>query len=131
MTAADQLAIFLASGQTAYRPGEQLSVSVLWALAEAPALLEVRLFWQTRGKGTEDIVIVEQQEIAAPGIAGERSITFVLPAEPWSFSGKLISLGWGIEVVATPGEQNARCDFVLSPNGQEILLPEISDAARA
>lgn len=127
----DQFAVFLSDNRTAFRPGETLSVAVLWALSAAPGRMEARLFWRTRGKGTEDLEIVAQQPLPAPAAAGETTLRFTLPDSPWSFSGKLISLTWGVEVVAEPGGQSARVEFVLGPNAQEILLPTIDDAARA
>jgi hypothetical protein len=104
---------------------------VLWVLAKPPRALEIRLFWRTQGKGTEDVAIVATSPVASPPVAGEQEFEFALPASPWSFSGKLISLGWGVEVVAEPDGQNARVEFVLAPDAREILLRPIDDAASA
>jgi hypothetical protein len=122
MSTSNELGIFIVENRTAFRPGELLSVSALWALPTAPQSLEVRLFWFTRGKGTQDDAIVAVQQIEAPEAAGERTLTFRLPAQPWSFSGKLISLIWAVELVAEPGSRAARAEFTLSPDGAEILL---------
>jgi hypothetical protein len=127
----EQLEIFLADQQTAFRPGQKLRGSVLWVLAKAPRALEIRLFWRTQGKGTEDVGVVATTPVAGPAVAGEQEFEFVLPASPWSFSGKLISLGWGVEVVAEPDGQNALVEFVLAPDAREILLRPIDDAASA
>jgi hypothetical protein len=116
------LGIFIADGRTAFQPGETLEVSALWALAGAPERLEVRLFWYTRGKGTEDVGVVESERLENPPAAGEHRWRFPLPAQPWSFSGKLISLVWAVELVVEPGERVARAEFTLSPDGREILL---------
>lgn len=45
-----------------------------------------------------------------------------LPADPYSFSGTLISLVWALEVVAEPGGAAGRIDVVVSPTGNEIRL---------
>lgn len=127
---ADQLEVFLAGNQTAYRPGETVRGSVLWALAKDPQSLEVRLFWRTQGKGTSDVEIVATHVVPNPAIAGEEAFTFLLPASPWSCSGKLISVTWGVECVAGPDGQNAQAAFVLGPHGREILLSPVDDAAR-
>jgi hypothetical protein len=116
------LGIFIAGGRTAFQPGDTLEVSALWALAGAPEQLEARLFWYTRGKGTEDVGVVSVQRVENPPAAGERAWRFKLPAQPWSFSGKLISLVWAVELVVEPGARSARAEFTLSPDGQEILL---------
>jgi hypothetical protein len=116
------LGIFIADGRTAFRSGETLSVSALWALPVAPSQLEVRLFWYTRGKGTEDVSVVAVERVDNPPAAGERSWQFKLPVQPWSFSGKLISLVWAVELVVEPSARAARAEFTLSPDGREILL---------
>jgi hypothetical protein len=127
----DQLAVFLPPGRTAFHPGERIDVTVLWALEQAPAQIEVRLFWQTRGKGTQDLEVALREWIMGPAVAGEQVVSLTLPQSPWSFSGKLVSLIWGVEVVAEPGGQNARCEFVLGPDAREVLLSTLDDAARA
>lgn len=130
MSASD-LGIFIAEGRIAFTPGETLNVSALWALPNAPETLEVRLFWFTRGKGKEDVGVVAVERIDSAA-AGERALSFRLPAEPWSFSGKLISLLWAVELVAEPGGHSARAEFTLSPDGAEILLyPEAEETETA
>jgi hypothetical protein len=128
-TTHDQLAVFLPGNRTAFAPGERIEVTVLWAFSRVPGTIDVRLFWITRGKGTEDIEIVDRSAIRAPAIAGEERCVFVLPGAPWSFSGKLISLVWGVEAVVASPEQAARCEFVLAPGAAEIRLGEIAPAA--
>jgi hypothetical protein len=127
---AEQIAVFLAGDRTAHLPGATLAVTVLWAITPAPDSVDVRLFWRTQGKGSEDLAIVAEQSMAG-ALAGEHVVEFRLPTEPWSFSGRLISLIWAVEAVAQPGGQNARCEFVLGPRGREVLLTPLDDAARA
>ncbi|MFT3869095.1 MAG: hypothetical protein QM715_11610 [Nibricoccus sp.] len=118
----DELGLFIDNNRTAFKPGEMLELSVLWALSSKPTSLEVRLFWYTRGKGTEDVEVIATEQISAQAAAGEAKIRFTLPRSPWSFSGKLISLIWAVELVAEPQSRTARCEFFLSPSGKEILL---------
>jgi hypothetical protein len=129
MSASD-LGLFIAEGRTAFLPGETLTVSALWALQEAPVQLEARLFWYTRGKGTEDVGVVAVERVENPPAAGERSWSFKLPVQPWSFSGKLISLVWAVELVVEPGSRATRAEFTLSPDGNEILLHPTPHVAR-
>ena len=114
--------IELQGGRTAYAPGETLAGTVSWQLDAATESVEVRLFWYTRGKGTTDVHVVKAQHYAAPGAAGRRPFTFVLPDEPYSFSGKLISLIWALEAVVQPGERSARRELVVAPGGREVVL---------
>ena len=122
MNTPSELGIFIADNRAHFRPGEKLAASALWALPAAPESLEVRLFWYTRGKGTQDVEIVASQTLGRAAAAGERTLDFALPAQPWSFSGKLVSLIWALELVAEPGNRSARVEFTLSPDGAEILL---------
>jgi len=51
-----------------------------------------------------------------------REFRFRLPEGPYSFSGKLISLLWAIEVVASPGDMAGRAGIVVSPSGREVVI---------
>lgn len=117
-----ELALFTADDNRAFKPGETLALTALWALPTKPASLEVRLFWYTRGKGTEDVGLIASEQIHVTATAGESSVRFTLPVAPYSFSGKLISLSWAAELVAEPGSRATRLEFTLSPTGAEILL---------
>lgn len=118
----DELGLFIENDRTGFAPGSTLELTALWALSATPASLEARLFWYTRGKGTEDVEVVATEKISAPAAAGEARLRFALPVAPWSFSGKLVSLVWAVELVAEPGARSTRCEFFLSPDGREILL---------
>lgn len=120
MTATDELDIFPTDNRAERQPGETVELSAMWALKKAPRTLEARLFWFTRGKGTEDVEVVATQPVTTPAIAGEHVFRFTLPEGPWSFSGKLISLLWAVELVAD--DTSARWEFTLAPGGHEIRL---------
>jgi hypothetical protein len=124
-------ALFLDDNRSAWKPGERLRAHALWALDRAPTTLEARLFWTTRGKGTEDGALVATQSLPHPAAAGEHTFEFTLPSAPYSFSGQLISLVWAVELVAEPGGRAERCEFVLAPEGREIVLHPADNALRA
>lgn len=107
--------------ETNFRPGETIKGDVNWQLDKTPKSLEVRLFWYTQGKGTEDLRIIETKKIE-PKQNGFAGFKFILPKGPYSFSGKLISLIWEIEFVTNPTDDCARESIILSPTGNEILL---------
>jgi hypothetical protein len=116
--------IELRDGVKAFRPGEEVAGTVRWRFDQPPRSLELRLFWYTQGKGDQDVGVVEILPLTEPGLEGNRedhrSFRFRLPVGPFSFSGKLISLLWAIEAVATGTAE--RCEIIVSPTGREILL---------
>lgn len=118
----DLIEIHLDADRDAYVPGEPISGSAEWLLDKAATGVEVRLFWYTRGKGTTDVQVVKAQHFDAPGTTGRRTFRFMLPEEPYSFSGKLISLVWALEAVVQPGDRSARKELIVAPGGREIVL---------
>lgn len=108
--------------QRAYRPGETIEGAIGWELPEAPGSIEVRLFWQTRGKGTEDVEVVDRLRLERPLAQGAHSFRFMAPPEPVSFSGRLIALNWALEVVVLRQGPSARFDLIIAPDGREIVL---------
>lgn len=111
-----------------YRPGETISGSVSWPqLTEEIDGLEIRLLWYTEGKGSQDIEVVAVEKSEAPRSAGSIRFQFVAPTRPFSFSGKLISLAWTLEVVLLPTGEGFREPIVLSGDGREIQLAQSFD----
>ena len=109
-------------GVTSFRPGDVVEGKAFWRLDPPPESVELRLFWYTEGKGDQDVGIVETIPYAGPAAEDRRSFQLRLPEGPYSFSGKLISLVWAIEVVAQPGDRVGRCEITVSPTGSEIRL---------
>jgi hypothetical protein len=118
----DWLEVTIPNGRTAFAPGEEIEAAAVWQLDESPESLEVRLFWFTEGKGDRDTGMVLAESIE-PGPSGHCTCRFRLPdVVPSSFSGKLVSLLWAIELVAEPGARAGRVNLVVSPTGQELRL---------
>lgn len=109
-------------GATSFRPGDVVEGTVRWQLPEPPEEIELRLFWSTEGRGTQDLEVVETVPFANPGALDRRTFRVRLPEGPYSFSGKLITLTWGLEAVAHPGERSGGMQITLSPTGEEIRL---------
>jgi hypothetical protein len=117
------------TGERARSPRDILELSGAWTLEAVPKAIEARLFWFTRGKGTEEVGVCETQVVDLPTIKGARAFKFALPVAPYSFSGRLISLRWAVELVAD--DTVARWEFTMSPDGAEITLSDAGDAARS
>jgi hypothetical protein len=122
------LRLGLQGDRTAYEPGDELTGAALWELDAPPASAELRLVWSTRGKGTEEAAVVETVTFDAPQAGDTRPFKIRLPAGPYTFSGKLISLIWALELVIEPGSRSERVEIVVAPGGREIILPRIATA---
>ena len=108
--------------RSAYKPGERVEGQVSWELPEAPRSLEVRLFWTTSGRGDEDQEIVAVEQVPSPAASGWVRFSLQLPAGPYSFSGRLVSLGWALELVAPHEEMAASVPIVVGPEGREVRI---------
>ena len=93
-----------------------------WELPELPKVLELRLFWRTQGKGTVDHQVVTTVAFDGAQPTDRRPFRFALPAEPYSVSGILVSIVWGLELVAEPNVGSAAVEIILSPTGEEVRL---------
>ncbi|MCG8584063.1 MAG: hypothetical protein MI757_05065 [Pirellulales bacterium] len=110
------------SGRTAFEPGESVEVNVEWLFEQQPESVELRLVWYTRGKGDTDISVVERVPFEFPSTSEKRTVELQLPMAPYSFSGKLISLCWSIELVADDGDASERLDITMAPGAREVTL---------
>ena len=112
-----------------YTPGDILAGTLAWDLPAGTECIALRLFWFTSGRGSQDIESVDELTwpIPATRLQGQEKFSFTLPTEPYSFSGKIISLTWALEAVALPDETSVQREFTLTPNGQEIVLENIPE----
>jgi hypothetical protein len=130
------LKIATRDNQLSFRAGEEIVGAVAWQLDKAPQSVELRLFWFTRGKGTSDVKVVQTVRFDTPTLEEARPFQLAAPAEPHSFSGRLISLIWVLELVIEPDTQSDRLEIVISPTAEEIVLhkadrrPEVTPAGR-
>ena len=121
----DKLKIVLHEDKATFAPRETIRGVIEWNLDANPRRLDLSLFWYTSGKGTRDVGVVESRRFDDPGLHGSKEFSFALPEGPYSFSGKLISLIWAVELTCTPGSETVRREITLSPTGKEILLGSV------
>jgi hypothetical protein len=107
--------------RTAYRPGEEIKGVVSWESPKDVRSAELRLFWFTSGKGTRDAETTQTVGFELPQPSDRRSFSFTAPDFPPSFSGRLVSVGWGLELVIKPGQSHAT-DLVIAPDAVELSL---------
>ena len=115
------LRIDISGGQQGHIPGGTIGGRVTWQVDEEPRSAELRLFWFTSGKGTQDVGHIDTVTFQMPRMQDERAFSFTLPRQPFSFSGKLISLVWALELIVEPGSNVARQEFVMSGTGSEVV----------
>jgi len=121
----NQLRINLKDENSAFQPGRELTGTASWQLERGARELELRLFWFTRGRGTEDAGVVQTIRFEHPLNEETRPFHFVLPEGPYSFSGKLISLVWALELIVEPSKEVVRREIVVAPGGQEVGLDTV------
>jgi len=112
-------------GRHWFLPGETVSGRMAWETDGDVESVELRLFWHTAGKGTEDVEIVRELRVDSPESRGEKGFSFELPLQPYSFSGSLITLAWALELVALPGGELGRIDLVVAPTPVEVRLESL------
>ena len=117
-----ELEIDLAGTRRVFAPGDEIRGETTWRLDSAPESLELRLFWYTEGKGDQDVAIAAREVVTSPGREGNREFELAVPAGPLTFSGKLISLVWALELVALPSGPTERVEIVVSTTGYEIRI---------
>ena len=118
----DKLNIYFREDKTTFAPGQAVHGAAQWSLETNPRALELSLFWYTAGKGTRDVGVVETLTIDHPGWCGSKDFAFTLPKGPFSFSGRLISLIWALELTCSEGTETVREEIIVSPTGREIVL---------
>jgi hypothetical protein len=125
-----EVIIEIKDGQSSFRPLDSLEGTVRWQLSENPERIEVSLFWYTRGKGTRDVGVATSETIENPGAFGSKEFQFKLPAGPYSFSGKLISIIWGVEANCQPDGASDHKEITVSPSGDEVVIQSENESGR-
>jgi hypothetical protein len=121
----NELQIRTPEGWTSFEPGAEIDLDLSWDLTAEPQSLELRIVWNTAGKGTTDLSVVQSYPIDSPAPRDAQRMTITLPASPYSFSGKLVSLIWALELVALPGMQSTRQEIIIAPAGREVVLQSV------
>jgi hypothetical protein len=66
--------------------------------------------------------VVDSQRIERPELSGHTAFRFRLPNGPYSFSGRLITLAWAIELVVLPSEETQRFELLVGPRPVEVSI---------
>ena len=126
----NDLRIELDDGRVAFGPGDMIRGRVwLGGLGgRGDDGGELRLFWYTEGKGTRDVEVIETIRVdGGEGSAGV-AFEFVAPNSPYSFSGRLITLVWALELVSEDEDKSERVEITIGPGRVEVdlsVFPEV------
>lgn len=114
---------------TEYTPGETISGKILWngESKKKQNTVLLHLLYCTETKSGESSEVVDVLEF--PLEQKSAAFSFVLPDEPYSFTGKNVSLNWYLEALLPKGKVSTNYKFTLTHNGKEILLTEVENAA--
>lgn len=115
-----EMAIEMKDGVTGFEPGATVHGRATWLMDGHVESLEARLMWHTVGMGTRDRAVAQTVTFHKPLQQETRSFEMRLPVEPYSCSGKLVSIVWLIELVALPSEENVNQTIVIGPGGKEV-----------
>ncbi len=117
-----ELKLEINDGRTTFAPGDRVEGVAGWQLDKPVKSAKLHLLWSTSGKGTEDVGVAETVTFDDPPQVDARIFAFTVPDGPYSFSGRLISLTWSLELTVEPGTHVQRMDLVVSPHQQEVKL---------
>lgn len=102
--------------RAAVEPGDAITGSVAWT--GAATTVSVSLRWETRGKGDQDTQVATSTTI--PASNGTVRFALTAPYQPFSFSGKLISIVYF--VISSVDGVEARQEILIAPGGKEVVL---------
>jgi hypothetical protein len=109
--------------KTTFEPGEHLRGKIKVDASLLTQKVEILLFWKTSGKGTEDKELARHLEYDSMDFE-ELSFDIDLPLTPYSFTGRLMTVSWYIEVAC--GKKKASERIMIAPNGEEVNLKLLS-----
>jgi hypothetical protein len=118
------LEIFIDGDRNTFEPGDTISGKVRWFLEKETDVLTLSLFWRTVGRGTEDMGLAESLDFENPGLSGESSFSMKCPEGPYSFSGTLISIVWGLELTGKKGKNAVVEGIVIGPGCAEVVCTD-------
>ena len=108
-----------------YHPGEEIAGKVAWSDMAGTDRFEIRLIWYTTGRGDRDAQYVAAKTVGTSSNEGQSDFSFTAPHRPNSFSGKLIAIQWGIEVIAFPQREAAQALLAIEPTSGPIVLEKV------
>jgi hypothetical protein len=111
----------------AFEPGASIEVDAEWELDAQPRAVELRVVWNTRGRGTQDFRVVDALSLDASQCERKR-IPLTLPRGPYSFVGQCVSLDWALELVALPSKDSTRLTITIGPRAKAVHITSFRES---
>lgn len=109
------------ASRTAFEPGDTVTGSASWDLPGPPSSLDVCLVWIAKGAGaTQQDGVAARVPIEGAGSRDTRTFALLAPDGPYSYTGKLLTISWAVELQAEPGGRSARTELVIAPGGHAL-----------
>ena len=108
--------------KTNFLPLENLKGKFSYEQLPQNETLLLSLYWFTEGRGDQDIHAPLTVEYLPKETMGERDFSIQLPPAPHSFSGKLITLQWILELKSMTTDFSIQKNITISHTTQEIAL---------
>ena len=112
--------------QKNFDPGSEINGTIRWSLKNKPRQISLSLYWKTSGRGDEDKKVIHTLKLPK-NANGEQEFNFSLPKQPYSFSGKLISVKWTLRFKSISPTLTIREDVIISPTGREVHLSSVEN----
>lgn len=118
------------NGNLRFHPGETMQgyVTIIPHKDITCQHVYLRLLWHTKGLGDRFMRKIAEDDIFQGTLQKDTPLrhefTFTLPKEPWSYTGKLLSIVWGVEVqvdVPRARDLEEKTTFVLHPYGARAM----------
>ena len=91
---------------------------------------QINLRLVTEGRGTQDGKIEAELDWITNQLSGKEAFQFKLPPTPYSFTGHLTSLQWGLELSIKKSKDTYVQNITLAPDLKSIDLPLIDEGKR-
>lgn len=112
---------------TEFAPGQTIEGTAGWDRTSPPRDAVLRLFWYTEGRGTQDVGVAAEQAFGNMQPIHREPFRFEVPKAPYSFSGKLVSLRWALELLVDRGKEVERLNLLVTPWVKEPELGVVEE----
>ncbi|MFO1489794.1 MAG: hypothetical protein U1F77_07720 [Kiritimatiellia bacterium] len=119
--------IELENGRTAFRPGETIRGFAAWRIDRSLRRVVLHLSWRTEGVGTRNTDLAGQIVVDDPPSTGKHDFEITAPPMPHSYSGRLLSILWTLDLFTEPDTESHSVDLVISPTGEPLVPSPESD----